>query len=132
MALDSYGHYTNGGHPALNTGIDTNKDDKFLIAPGTSGNTWTIKTHWNPGLCLDNPGGQTANGTGIQLWGCNGGANQNWIISNRPNGGLEIKNQQSGKCLFDQGASGGNDGASIVIQDCDVNSYEQIWLLTTS
>jgi hypothetical protein len=46
------------------------------------------------------------------------GSNQNWTISNRPNGGLEIKNQQSNKCLFNQQAWGGGNGTSIVIQDC--------------
>ena len=42
------------------------------------------------------------------------GFNQNWTISNRPNGGLEIKNQQSNKCLFNQQAWGGGN----CIQDC--------------
>ncbi|MES1164500.1 MAG: RICIN domain-containing protein, partial [Verrucomicrobiota bacterium] len=131
-ALDSYGNYNNGAKPKLNTAIDTNKDDKFLIAPGTSANTWVFKTQWNTGLCVDNPGGQTANGTQIQLWSCNGGSNQNWIVTNRPSGGVQIKNQQSGKCLFNQWSSGGDDGAGISIQDCDVNNYGEVWALTAN
>jgi len=83
-------------------------------------------------MCVDNPGSQTANGTGIQLWSCNGGSNQNWIISNRPNGGVEIKNQQSGKCLFNQCAGGADDGKAMVIQDCDVTKMGEVWLLTTN
>jgi endo-1,4-beta-xylanase len=83
-------------------------------------------------MCLDNPGGQTANGTNIWLWGCNGGTNQNWIISNRSNGGLEIKNQQSGKCLTNEGANGGGNNTGVAITDCSSNDYAQIWLFTTS
>ncbi|XVV08015.1 RICIN domain-containing protein [Actinosynnema sp. CA-248983] len=30
------------------------------------------------GLGLDVSGGSTANGTKVQLWACNGGANQRW------------------------------------------------------
>jgi hypothetical protein len=29
-------------------------------------------------LCLDANGQATANGTKVQLWTCNGGANQKW------------------------------------------------------
>jgi hypothetical protein len=132
MALDSRGQYTNGAQPALNSGIDTNKDDKFMMAPGSSPGTWVIRSQWNRSLCLDNPGNQTADGTGIQLWSCNGASNQNWILSNRPNGGLEIKNQQSGKCLTNQGANGGGDGTPVVIASCNSYDYTQIWLLAAN
>ena len=47
-ALDSFGNYSNGGQPKLNAATDTNKDDKFLVVPGTAANTWVIKTQWNP------------------------------------------------------------------------------------
>jgi hypothetical protein len=30
------------------------------------------------GLCLDVLGAGTANGTAVEIWGCNGGANQKW------------------------------------------------------
>jgi hypothetical protein len=32
------------------------------------------------GLCLDDPGGDTANGTTLEIWACNGGANQIFIL----------------------------------------------------
>ena len=60
------------------------------------------------------------------------GSNQNWTISNRPNGGLEIKNQQSNKCLFNQQAWAGSNLTTIVIQDCDVNNYGEVWQLTAN
>ena len=83
-------------------------------------------------MCVDNPGSQTANGTPIQIWACNGGTNQNWIVTNRPAGGVQIKNQQSGKCLFNQQAFAGGDGMAVVIQDCDANNYGEIWALTAN
>jgi hypothetical protein len=134
MALDTNGNFSNGALPSLQTGIDTNKDDKFLIVAGSAPGTWTFKTQWNSGMCLDNPGGQSADGTGIQLWSCNGGSNQNWIISNRSRTAVsKSKNQQSAKCLTHQpGANGGGNGTSIVITDCNGYDYSQIWLFTTN
>ena len=32
------------------------------------------------GKCLDDPGFNTANGTQLDLWTCNGGTNQQWTI----------------------------------------------------
>lgn len=33
-------------------------------------------------LCIDIPGGNTDNGNAIQIWGCNGKANQKWSVAN--------------------------------------------------
>jgi hypothetical protein len=33
------------------------------------------------GLCLDDPGGNTANGTQLQIWTCNGAAAQQFALS---------------------------------------------------
>jgi hypothetical protein len=32
------------------------------------------------GLCLDDPGSATGNGTQLQIWSCNGGNNQAWRL----------------------------------------------------
>jgi hypothetical protein len=32
------------------------------------------------GRCLDDPGSSTTNGTKVDLWDCNGGANQQWTL----------------------------------------------------
>jgi hypothetical protein len=32
------------------------------------------------GKCLDDPNFNTANGTQLDLWACNGGANQQWHL----------------------------------------------------
>jgi hexosaminidase len=63
------------------------------------------------GRCIDVPGSNTADGTAVNLWDCNGGANQTW--SQRGNGSLSAL----GKCLE---PAGGNtaDGTGIVIRTC--------------
>ncbi|MCW2865078.1 MAG: Ricin lectin [Actinoallomurus sp.] len=32
------------------------------------------------GRCLDDPGGSATDGTQLQLWDCNSGANQQWVL----------------------------------------------------
>jgi hypothetical protein len=48
-------------------------------------------------MCLDVNGGDTTNGTVVDLYACNGTAAQTWTP--QPNGALV--NPQSGKCLTD-------------------------------
>ena len=48
------------------------------------------------GKCMDITGANYSNGTLIELWPCNGGANQQWQASNG-----ELVNPASGKCLDD-------------------------------
>ncbi len=47
--------------------------------------TWTRGTNdsliqQSTGMCLDDNGGNTANGTAMQIWTCNGGNNQAWRL----------------------------------------------------
>ena len=77
----------------------------------------------NNGKCLDVFGsGSTADGTLVDLWSCNGGANQVW---NAVNGTLV--NPQSGKCLDDPGFST-TPGTQLQIWDCNGGSNQQ-WTL---
>ncbi|WP_372409216.1 ricin-type beta-trefoil lectin domain protein [Streptomyces luteireticuli] len=62
------------------------------------------------GRCLDVAGNGTANGTPVLVYGCNGGANQQWV---RSNSGL--RNPSSGRCLTAPSAA---DGARLQIRDC--------------
>jgi hypothetical protein len=49
------------------------------------------------GGCLDITGNNSANGTLIEWWTCNGGANQQWQAVNG-----QLVNPATGKCLDDQ------------------------------
>ena len=81
---------------------------------------------WSPtapsriyGTCLDITGASTANGTLVELWTCNGGANQQWL----PVNGMLV-NPVSGKCLDDPGSNTAN-GTQLDIWDCNGGSNQQ-------
>jgi endo-1,4-beta-xylanase len=51
------------------------------------------------GRALDVPGGQTANGTLLQVWDSHGGANQQWRASRNGDGSYTLTNVASGRAL---------------------------------
>jgi hypothetical protein len=67
------------------------------------------------GKCLDAYNNQTTNGTKVEIWSCNGGANQQWTY-NSSNG--TIVGAQSGKCVTVQSASTSN-GALLILYTCN-------------
>ncbi|MEV7331463.1 family 20 glycosylhydrolase [Micromonospora sp. NPDC093244] len=70
------------------------------------------------GRCIDVPGSNTADGTAVNLWDCNGGGNQTW--THRNDGTLTAL----GKCL--EPANGSlTDGTSIVIRTCSTAAYQR-------
>lgn len=135
LALDSASSYTNGSKLRLAPTADTNIDDYMRIVPGSAANTFIMKfMGGNGNKCLDNPWGQAANGTALQLEDCTGGANQNWYVNTMPYfGGLQFRNQQSGKCLDSTGFNGTDaraDGTTMVIYDCSLYAGAQNWEVT--
>src|SRR6218665_131860 len=76
------------------------------------------------GKCVDVPDGNTANGTRIQLWDCNGTNAQNWSLV--ADGTLRA----FGKCL-DVSTSGTTNGTAIQLWDCNGTSAQQ-WIHTPS
>ncbi|WP_405144966.1 RICIN domain-containing protein [Sphaerisporangium sp. NBC_01403] len=81
------------------------------------------------GLCLDVPGGSTADGTQLVQYGCNGGANQSWTVTS-VSGGVTLKAGNSGKCAGVRGAST-SAGAAVELQSCS-GASSQAWVLTAS
>ncbi|MGK4578978.1 glycoside hydrolase family 27 protein [Kitasatospora sp. HPMI-4] len=73
------------------------------------------------GRCLDAWDNQTAPGTRIEIWDCNGGANQSWSFTS--NG--DLRSYDGTQCL---GGAGGSLawGTPVVIQPCD-GSTAQKW-----
>ena len=65
------------------------------------------------GKVLDDPGGSTSNGTVIDQWQLNGGANQQWDLVPLADGNYEIVNESSGKVLDDPNSSTSN-GTQII------------------
>ncbi|WP_256107017.1 ricin-type beta-trefoil lectin domain protein [Streptomyces sp. ODS05-4] len=64
------------------------------------------------GKCLDVAGADTANGTAVQLHGCNGSAAQRWTV------GGDGTVRALGKCL-DAAAGGTGDGTRVQLWDCN-------------
>jgi len=62
---------------------------------------------------------ETANGTLVELWTCNGGANQQWL----PVNGMLV-NPVSGRCLDDPAFTTTN-GTQLDIWDCNGGSNQQ-------
>jgi beta-glucosidase len=70
------------------------------------------------GLCVDDRAGSTANGTAIQLFGCNGSTSQAWTVS-----GSTL--QVLGKCM-DVTAAGTANKTLVQLFDCN-GTGAQVW-----
>jgi hypothetical protein len=71
------------------------------------------------GGCLDITGANFNNGTKIEWWPCNGGANQQWLAQNGA-----LVNPASGKCLDDPGSNTAN-GTQLDLGTCNGGSNQQ-------
>jgi glucosylceramidase len=76
------------------------------------------------GKCVDVAGGNSANGTPVQLYDCNSSAAQQWTI------GTDGTIRALGKCL-DVNGGGTADGTVIQLYDCN-GSAAQAWRVETS
>ena len=74
---------------------------------GGGGGTAGVLRGAGSNRCLDVPGAATANGTLLQIWDCNGGANQQWTLNS--NG--SVVGRESGLCLDVVGAGTANSTA---------------------
>ncbi|MEV0179724.1 family 43 glycosylhydrolase [Streptomyces sp. NPDC050625] len=71
---------------------------------GPAGESATTPTAYtlvnrNSGKCLDVAGGNTADGTDVLQWTCNGGANQKWRIEDQGSDTSRLVNVATGKVL---------------------------------
>ncbi|MFJ3308931.1 family 43 glycosylhydrolase [Streptomyces sp. NPDC086549] len=66
----------------------------------------------NSGKCLDVAGGNTADGTNVLQWTCNGGANQKWHVEDQGDDTSRLVNVATGKVL-DTADCSTADGADI-------------------
>jgi glucosylceramidase len=70
------------------------------------------------GKCVDVAGANSANGTAVQLYGCNGTAAQSWTV------GTDGTVRSLGKCLDVAAASSAN-GTKVQIYDCNGTAAQQ-------
>ncbi len=71
------------------------------------------------GKCVDVAGASSANGTQVQLYGCNGTAAQSWTV------GTDGTLRALGKCL-DVAAAGTANGSKVQLYDCN-GTAAQAW-----
>jgi Ricin-type beta-trefoil lectin domain len=99
----------------------TSSDQQQAVTSSAFSSTGAEQWRYDPGtleftnadgLCLDDPGFGTANGTGLQVFGCNLGSNQQWQITATG----QIKNMASGKCMT---ATDMTADKQFVLWDCN-------------
>jgi hexosaminidase len=115
--LDTVGGSTADG---ARVQIDTCATDTTAAAaattPATADQQWTAASNGtllDDGKCLDAAGAATRAGTPVELWDCNGGADQQWRAENG-----ELVNPISGLCLS---VTSGTDtpGSALDTAGCD-------------
>jgi non-reducing end alpha-L-arabinofuranosidase len=77
------------------------------------------------GRCVDVPNSSTTNGTQVQLWDCNGQANQSWTYTSSKQ--LMVFGS---KCL-DASGRGTTNGTAVIIWDCNGQTNQQ-WNVNTN
>jgi hypothetical protein len=82
------------------------------------GSTGPITSGLNSSKCADDNGQSSADGTKIQIWDCNGGANQAWTVES--DGTVQVL----GKCMDITGASTAN-GTLIELWTCNGGANQQ-------
>lgn len=71
-------------------------------------------TSVHSGDAIDDPGSSTKNGTIMEQWGVNNGANQHWVVNNLGNNVITLTNAASGQALDVSGGSKAN--SALVVQ----------------
>ena len=92
----------------------------------TAAQNWTVNSNGTltiDGGCMDITGAKYTNGTLIEWWPCNGGANQQWAAE----GNSELVNPTSGMCLDDP-ASNTTEGTQLILYTCN-GGTNQMWHL---
>jgi hypothetical protein len=101
-------------------GYQTDQFDNLSITPNAAGNVSGVLKGAGSGLCVDVPANSQANSTRVELWDCNGGANQSWTAT--PSGQLTVYG--GAKCL-DADGGGTADGTAVQIYDCNGTGAQQ-------
>jgi hypothetical protein len=103
------------------SGYQTDQFDNLSVTPvGSTTPTGPIVAGDNTSDCVDDNTGSSTNGTKVQMWGCNGGASQNWTIES--NGAIGI----NGNCMDVTGAGTAN-GTLVEEWTCNGAGNQQ-WL----
>jgi lysophospholipase L1-like esterase len=123
--------YNDGVHPSNSGHIKVANLLQPILAPyvpATLPNGVYRVVNLNSGLVLDATGQHTTNGTPIQQWSYNAGANQLWAVTNNGSGQFVLTGVQSGRVLDVTGQSA-VAGADIQLYDNN-GGANQKWIIT--
>ncbi|MFC5908693.1 ricin-type beta-trefoil lectin domain protein [Streptacidiphilus monticola] len=104
---------------------ETAQFDNLKITPGsggTGGGSTGLLHAVGAGKCLDDPSSSTTGGTQLEIYDCNGGANQTWTRT--ASGQLTVTVGGSTFCL-DANAQGTSPGTKAIIWPCNGNANQQ-------
>ncbi|MEU4744958.1 arabinofuranosidase catalytic domain-containing protein [Actinosynnema sp. NPDC023658] len=90
-------------------------------APGPAAPTGPVRAV-GAGKCLDVNGATTTPGAQLQIWDCNGGANQLWTRTGA--GALTVYSGSNLRCA-DASGQGTSNGTPVVIWNCNSQSNQQ-------
>jgi alpha-galactosidase len=95
----------------------------YRVSPGSGSSVGTTHAMVTPAgkRCLDVYDNQTAPGTKIEIWDCNGGANQQWT----PTAAGELRTYNGTQCLD---ANGSSSGSKVTLWTCHGGTNQQ-WRL---
>ncbi|MFD5565062.1 endo-1,4-beta-xylanase [Kitasatospora griseola] len=116
LLFDNYGN-TKAAYGSVLTALN-NAGGGTTPPPGgiVSGTVYTL-TDVAAGRVLDEPAGQNANGTQLQVWDANGtAANQQWRATQNGDGSWTLTNVASGRALDEPGGQTGN-GTRVQVWD---------------
>ncbi|MER7753828.1 RICIN domain-containing protein [Kitasatospora sp. NPDC097643] len=111
-------------------GARTAGEQTLALTPTGAGNGPLTGTHTltAAGKALDDPAHSTTAGTQLITWTPNGGANQDWVFTQQPDGTYQIVNRESGLCLDVNGGSTAR-GAKVIQWTC-TGGTNQRWSAT--
>ncbi|MFI8459249.1 ricin-type beta-trefoil lectin domain protein [Kitasatospora sp. NPDC085464] len=112
--------YQSKPSPSFDGSISSTAVYPFAVAPTAPGVTGTVRSAVNGGMCIDDTGAGTADGTAIQLYGCHGGPSQQLSLGN--DGTLRVM----GGCIAPLNAGTGN-GTPLEFHTCD-GTAAQKWV----
>jgi hypothetical protein len=94
----------------------------WTISGGSTGGTSGALHAVGAGKCLDDPNSTTTLGTQVQIYDCNGQANQTWTKTS--SGGLSVTVGGQTLCL-DANNKGTTNGTKVIIYSCNGQTNQQ-------
>ena len=121
-------YWTNSTGNAVGGSRTANQQTLTITAVGSATGLDGTHTLSLGGKALDDPNWSTADGTQLDTWSVNGGANQSWTFTRQSDGSYQIESAYSDLCMDDDG--GATTAGTAVIQWPCTGNANQHWTLS--